>query len=186
MIKDASQIQGALMPEDTDLVRRYLGRFWSSRLAVPDIQIFGSSDHPYIYRWHLQPYDGHFANTYFHVQVQDDPDRPLHDHPWDNCSVILSGGYEEWIDNRPMAEQPQKIRRHPGEMVFRRAEQAHRLLIPDGVPYSLSLFHTAPRRRPWGFWVLLSTGPKWFPSSELIEDLPDGRSMFHMPKDPNR
>lgn len=187
MIRNEHELAEALADGlDLDIVAHYLGSKWKTRLLHPDIMIYGSSDHPYLYRWWLYDHKSPFPNSYFHVQVQDDPDRPLHDHPWDNVSLILAGGYEEWLDNRPMSEQPQKYKRAPGDMIPRRAEQAHRLLLPDNVPYSMSLFHTAAKRRSWGFWALLSTGPKWFPSSELIEDLKDGRSMFHMPKDPNR
>jgi hypothetical protein len=35
---------------------------------------------PYLYRWHVIERNPE-ANTYFHIQVDDDPERPLHDHP---------------------------------------------------------------------------------------------------------
>src|SRR5882672_6067602 len=61
----------------------------------PDLEIMPDGT-PYLYRWHVTPHS-QFANVYLHVQVASDPARPLHDHPWDNMGVILSGGYEELV-----------------------------------------------------------------------------------------
>jgi hypothetical protein len=37
--------------------------------------------------------------------------------------------------------------------VYRKAIDAHRLDLPDGVRYSMSLFTTGPKIRDWGFWL---------------------------------
>lgn len=119
-------------------------------LRQPDF-IISPDGEPYLYRWHVID-RWEEANVYFHVQVADDPERPLHDHPWDNMSVILSGGYEELLKVDPMRDHQQRIVRNKGDVIFRKATWAHRLLMRPGHPYSISQFATGPKVRDWGFW----------------------------------
>jgi hypothetical protein len=125
----------------------------------PDVVLAPDGD-PYLYRWHLV-YDNSAANVFFHVQVKSDPERPLHDHPWDNHSVILSGGYDEMYwpysaksESRVQVELPEPMWRvcRKGDAVSRKASWAHRLILPPGVPYTMTLFTTGPKVREWGFW----------------------------------
>lgn len=123
------------------------------KLREPDL-VIAPDGNPYLYRWHLTPRNSQ-ANVYFHIQIADDPERPLHDHPWDNFSVVLSGGYDEIWNPSPERENVndefvRKFRK--GDTVSRRANEAHRLLLPPGVEYSMTLFSTGPKVRDWGFW----------------------------------
>ena len=108
----------------------------------PDFQI-GGKKRPYIDRWYVIPRNPLF-NTYIHHMQRDDDDRALHDHPWWNLSIILSGGYFEHMPDRVEW-------RGVGQWVLRRASAAHRLALKDHVN-SWSLFITGPRIREWGFW----------------------------------
>lgn len=126
------------------------------RLREPDL-IIAPDGVAYLYRWHLVPRNA-VANVYFHIQVGDDPARPLHDHYYDNQSVILAGGYDEILQGDLTDARGRRLRhveftvhRPPGTTIHRQAEQPHRLTLPPGVPYSMSLFTTGPRRRTWGF-----------------------------------
>ena len=38
-----------------------------------------------------------WGNLYLHVFHRSDEDRELHDHPWGFVSLILWGGYYEWL-----------------------------------------------------------------------------------------
>ncbi len=113
----------------------------------------------YLRRWHVIPRNRWF-NIYLHQFLDSDEDRALHDHPWASLSVILRTGYLEHLPNGIVK------RRKAGQMVFRRAEQAHRVQLLRtftfdcrvGMPdYSLqprpawTLFITGPRVRQWGF-----------------------------------
>lgn len=80
---------------------------------------------------------------YKHVWLRSDPD-DLHDHPWDFCSVILKGGYWEVTPDA-------RAWRAPGSIVFRKAEELHRVELDPAHPRPESLFITARRRRAWGF-----------------------------------
>ena len=148
-------------------------------LRQPDLTIAPDGD-PYLYRWHVIPRNQR-ANVYFHIQVADDPERPLHDHPWDNTSVILAGGYDELVAHPIFPEQvTPKVRKvREGDVVHRKAEEAHRLLLASSLGYTMTLFSTGPKRRRWGFWF----PDGWHDQAEVIENLPDGRSIF---KDPTR
>jgi hypothetical protein len=124
---------------------------------------------PYINRWFVIPHNRWF-NIYLHQTLRDDWSRDLHDHPWDNMSFILKGGYFEEV---PLVEVQDDVdlshvhgntyllRRRPGDLVFRFAERRHRLTLPpamepDGsytgeLQPAWSLFITGPKRREWGF-----------------------------------
>lgn len=129
----------------------------------------------YLRRWLLTPWsaDSHpfkhrrRPNIYLHHILASDDDRALHDHPWDNLSIVLWGGYTEHLFAYPPREGqplPPVItkRRRPGSIVYRKAEQAHRLelnprwkseLLNNGRERPCwSLFITWRKRREWGFW----------------------------------
>lgn len=165
-----------LSEEDFALARDIVGSF--ERLMHPDVTIAPDGS-AYIYRWHVIPRN-RSGNVYFHIQVQSDPERPLHDHPWDNTSVILSGGYVEVIQPEPPYSITLELERRKGDVVTRGAEAAHRLILPDGVPYTMTLFTTGPVRREWGFWL---SKDRWLPHDRCIVQTPDGRSLFHPPEE---
>lgn len=165
-----------LAKPDYDLVMQYLGHE-----REPDVTIAPDGT-PYIYRWWLKQRDttGDTGNLYLHIQVADDPERPLHDHPWDNMSVILSGGYDEtmFVYHPTVSRMTRHLRRRAGDVVFRKAAEAHHLKLLPGEPYTITQFATGPYIKPWGFY-----GPAgWFPFTDAIHELPDGRSIYEEPK----
>ena len=122
------------------------------RIARPDL-VIAPDGNPYLYRWHIVRLQA--ASVYFHIQVASDPQRPLHDHPWDNTSVILSGGYDEIWEPQPWmrdTREPVMRKLRAGDVVHRLACESHRLILPDGFGYTMTLFSTGPRERDWGFW----------------------------------
>jgi hypothetical protein len=125
---------------------------------------------PYLYRWHLFHLDeGLGFGQYLHIQVASDPERPLHDHPWDNSSVILAGGYVETLDFNLDGSDPLVFTRKVGDMVHRVATVAHRLELPDGVPYTMTLFTMGPKIREWGFWY----PDGWVHNKEVVRTVGD-------------
>jgi hypothetical protein len=170
-------VSSYLSNTDIDRIIGLLGGGW--REPDVDIQPDGT---PYLYRWHLIPRNAYGANAYLHVQVASDPERPLHDHPWDNQSVILAGGYiERQVRNMPwgIVEEP---RRFAGQTISRKAEEAHRLILPPEVPYTMTLFTTGPVRRDWGFWLNDHRGyPTWLSHEECLVEV-DGGIQFKRPE----
>jgi hypothetical protein len=121
------------------------------RVARPPDFVIGG-DNPYLRRWWVIPRNRYF-NIYLHHIIRDDDDRALHDHPWWNASLVLSGGYYEIVPvvSPVMTGWNNTHWRRPGSVVFRRATAAHRLALSKGHP-CWSLFITGPRVRQWGFW----------------------------------
>lgn len=117
---------------------------WAAHVMVsrePDY-IIGGAHNPYIKRWWIIPRNP-FSNLYLHETVRSDDDRAMHDHPFDNTSVVLLGGYRE--------HTPEGVyERKPGDVIFRPANSLHRLEIEEG-GRSVSLFFTGPKIREWGF-----------------------------------
>ena len=134
---------------DYEMAREIVG----SGYRVADL-VIAPAGKPYLFRWHVIPHNK-TGNVYFHIQIADDPERPLHDHPWANQSVILAGGYTEHYANISDEGRilPTCIRwARKGDTIQRPADQAHRLLMMPGMPYTMTLFTTGPKIRNWGFW----------------------------------
>jgi hypothetical protein len=112
------------------------------RLNVPRRVIHGCEDKsPYLTRWFL--YRSRWGCLYLHHIHRSDEGRDLHDHPWHFTSLILRGGYWE--------EMPSgRYWRGPGSLLFRRAEDAHRVEMDRP---TVSLVWVSRRVRDWGFYA---------------------------------
>lgn len=96
----------------------------------------------YLRRWWIIPRNRLF-NLYLHEINKSDDDRALHDHPWENTSLIIRGGYVEITPEGT-------FQRRAGDTIHREAEALHRLVVPDNAQ-TLTLFATGPIVREWGF-----------------------------------
>lgn len=115
---------------------------WAEKLMASRPPDFVIGD-AYLRRWHVIPPNS-MANVYLHEINRSDDDRALHDHPWDNTSVLLKGRYIE--------HQPLDVRqvRYEGSVARRKASDLHRLEMFEG-ERAISLFLTGPKIREWGF-----------------------------------
>lgn len=117
---------------------------------------------PYLRRWYLVPRTPG-CNMYLHHILRDDMDRALHDHPWDNTTIVLKGSYYEIT---PITT----YLRVAGDVVHRKAEDLHRLVLPPGGE-AWTLFATAPARREWGF----DCPNGWVPWREFVDPTDSGK-----------
>lgn len=113
---------------------------WAARIMerAPDF-VIGDD---YLRRWWVIPRN-EACNVYLHEILHSDDDRALHDHPWDNTSMLLAGSYIEHTPDGAYLRQA-------GSVVTRKATDLHRLEVPDG-GRAVSLFITGPKVREWGF-----------------------------------
>jgi hypothetical protein len=111
----------------------------------------------------------HFPfNVFLHKFHKGDPG-DVHDHPWPYFTLILAGGYYEWIpqfhDDGTMSCEVRKWR-GPGHFRFCSANSYHRIELKPGVtPWTL--FMPGPQRQEWGFLV----DNKWIHNDQYLEDL---------------
>lgn len=128
----------------------------------PDLTIQDGDRMPYLLRWHLLP-KMLAGGSNVHQILRSDKDVP-HDHPWDNTTYVLDG---EMID-----ESKDGIRRllRPGDILHRKAEDAHRLILEPGMIVT-TLFFYGERRREWGFHC--PNG--WIPWRQFVDPNDEGR-----------
>jgi hypothetical protein len=88
----------------------------------------------------------------FHEILASDPGTDLHDHPWDFVSVMLNGTYDEVTPTGT-------IRYEAPCVIMRKAEQLHRLILPEGPAWTYVVCGRVRRR--WG----LATANGWVPHS---------------------
>ncbi len=145
------------MPVLDTLLRRLTDR-------LPCRIIDGEHGEPYLERYYVTGLDRvglRGWHVYLHRFVDSDPDRGLHDHPWDRAlSLVLTGGYEELRFAHPpqggdpgqaIAEPPIRRRRvRPWRLNLLRGTDYHRVVLRGGRP-AWTLFLHGPRAKGWGF-----------------------------------
>ncbi len=108
----------------------------------PD-KIIMTDNNVYMRRWHIQRCT-ETMSIYYHEILRSDWQEEFHDHPWESVSIILDGSY---MDLSP--EYPDGRLIEQGQVVYRSAKQAHRIILHNG-PVE-TLFITGPVVRDWGF-----------------------------------
>lgn len=109
--------------------------------------IDGEGGEPYLERYYLGGVRGWHA--YLHRFVDSDPDRGLHDHPWDRAlSLVLVGGYDEVRGAADGTSTCRFVR--PWRINRLRGGDFHRVVLRAGRP-AWTLFAHGPRTKGWGF-----------------------------------
>ena len=123
---------------------------------------------PYLERYYVFLRDRkHFPfNVFVHKFLKSDPD-VVHDHPWPYATLILRGGYWEWVPEFDAEGTMVGETRHwrpPGSFRTAAANSYHRVELEPGVtPWTL--FMPGPQQRDWGFLV----DNKWIANVEFFD-----------------
>lgn len=123
---------------------------------------------PYLERYYLFLKDRKKFpfNIFLHKFLKSDPDE-VHDHPWSYATLILKGGYWEWI---PMFDENNKLKgetavwRGPGSFRISPSNSFHRIEIDPDIE-CWTLFMPGPQKREWGFLVK----NKWIPNGDYLK-----------------
>jgi hypothetical protein len=112
------------------------------------------NNEPYLERYYLflKERERFPFNVFLHKFLKGDPD-DVHDHPWPYATLILKGGYYEWIPVfDSIGEKINEIRhwRGPGHFRTCSAGSYHRIELDPGVT-AWTLFMPGPHTREWGF-----------------------------------
>jgi hypothetical protein len=114
------------------------------------------NDQPYLERYYLFLKDRkRFPfNIFLHKFLKSDPD-DVHDHPWPYATLILKGGYWEWVPQfNSIGEKVGEVSawRAPGHFRICSAKSFHRIELDPNVE-CWTLFMPGPQKRDWGFLV---------------------------------
>ena len=140
------------------------------------------NDEPYLERYYIFLKDRSESfpfNVFIHKFLKSDPD-DLHDHPWGYFTLILSGGYWEYMyeDGPPPKEGESdsserkiiKKWRGPGFFQSVSAEHTHRIEIDHKKATCWTLFIPRRRMQEWGFYKKISEGLTWVESEKYLSD----------------
>jgi len=124
---------------------------------------------PYLERYYLflKERNKFPFNVFLHKFLKSDPD-DVHDHPWPYATLILKGGYWEWVpqydSNRKRVGEIAKWR-GPGHFRICSANSFHRIEI-DSTVDCWTLFMPGPQKREWGFMVK----DKWVHHEDYLKE----------------
>jgi hypothetical protein len=126
------------------------------------------SKEPYLERYYLFLKDrNRFPfNVFLHKFLKSDPD-DVHDHPWPYATLILKGGYWEWLpqfDSQGLKIGEIAKWRGPGSFRICKATSYHRIELDPNIT-AWTLFMPGPKRREWGFLVK----NKWIPNGDYLQ-----------------
>lgn len=109
-------------------------------------------------------------NVFIHKFLRSDPD-DVHDHPWPYATLILKGGYYEWIpdfDSDGSKIGATRYWRGPGHFRVCSANSYHRIELDPNIT-CWTLFMPGPQRREWGFLVTENNKDKWVHNNIYLE-----------------
>ncbi len=141
---------------------------WLDRIGRKRIIMDRADNEPYLERYYvfLKERRKFPFNVFIHKFLKSDPD-DVHDHPWPYASLILKGGYYEWVPKfNSLGEKIGEIKhwRGPGHFRVCNANSYHRIELDPNVT-AWTLFMPGPQKREWGFLV----DNKWIPNGDYLQ-----------------
>lgn len=141
---------------------------WLDHSGRKRIILDRASQEPYLERYYvfLQDRTWFPFNVFVHKFLKSDPD-DVHDHPWSYATLILRGGYWEWLpqfDEVGKMVSETRTWRGPGHFRMCGANSYHRIELQPGVP-AWTVFMPGPQRREWGFLV----NNKWMTNGDYLQ-----------------
>ena len=139
------------------------------RIGRKRIVMDRQSDEPYLERYYLflKDRDRFPFNVFLHKFLKGDPD-DVHDHPWPYATLILKGGYYEWLpqfDSKGNKIAEMCVWRGPGSFRVCRANSYHRIELDPNIT-AWTLFMPGPKKRDWGFLV----NNKWIQHEQYLKE----------------
>jgi hypothetical protein len=141
---------------------------WLERVGRKRVVMDRINNEPYLERYYLFLKDRtRFPfNVFLHRFLKSDPD-DVHDHPWPYATLILKGGYYEWLpqfNSKGEKIGELQVWRGPGSFRVCSANSYHRIELDPSIE-CWTLFMPGPQKREWGF---LSKG-KWIQHEQYLD-----------------
>jgi hypothetical protein len=142
---------------------------WLDRIGRKRIIMDRQENEPYLERYYvfLKERRKFPFNVFIHKFLKSDPD-DVHDHPWPYATLILKGGYYEWVPEfNSKGEKIGEVRhwRGPGHFRICSANSYHRIELDPSVT-AWTMFMPGPQKREWGFLV----NNKWIHNEQYLHD----------------
>ena len=127
---------------------------WLEKVGRKIIIMDRVNNEPYLERYYLFLKDRKKFpfNVFLHKFLKGDPD-DVHDHPWPYATLILKGGYWEWIpqfNSQGIKTLEIAKWRGPGHFRICSATSYHRIELDPAIT-AWTLFMPGPQKREWGF-----------------------------------
>jgi hypothetical protein len=131
------------------------------------------NNEPYLERYYLflKERNKFPFNVFLHKFLKGDPD-DVHDHPWPYVTLILKGGYWEWIPKINTLGQKwgeYRVWRGPGHFRMCEPTDYHRIELEPSVT-AWTLFMPGPHKREWGFLTGSLETQKWVQHEQYLKD----------------
>ncbi len=141
---------------------------WLEKSGRKRIILDRVSEEPYLERYYVFLKDRTWFpfNVFIHKFLKSDPD-DVHDHPWPYATLILRGGYYEWIpqfDSEGKMSCEVRKWRGPGHFRICSPNSYHRIELKKDVT-AWTMFMPGPQKREWGFLVK----NKWIANGEYLQ-----------------
>ena len=139
-----------------------------TKLGRQRIILDRESNEPYLERYYIFLKERKLFpfNIFLHKFLKSDPD-DVHDHPWPYATLIIKGGYWEWIPHFDTAGRKigeYQVWRGPGSFRVCQATSYHRIELDPNIE-CWTMFMPGPQKREWGFLV----NNKWIHNDEYIK-----------------
>ena len=146
---------------------------WLDRLGRKRIIMDRESKEPYLERYYvfLKDRKRFPFNIFIHKFLKSDPD-DVHDHPWAYFTLILKGGYYEWIPGfNSGGKKTCEIRkwRGPGHFRICRPSSYHRIELHPEIT-AWTLFMPGPQVREWGFLIGVDKDQRWVHNEQYLKE----------------
>ena len=132
------------------MLLKLLDRLGRKRIVMDRVE-----NEPYLERYYLflKERNRFPFNVFLHKFLKSDPD-DVHDHPWPYATLILKGGYWEWIPQFANGVKIGEVAawRGPGHFRISQARSYHRIELDPAVA-AWTLFMPGPKQKDWGFLV---------------------------------
>jgi hypothetical protein len=110
-------------------------------------------------------------NIFVHKFLKSDPD-DVHDHPWPYATLILKGGYHEWVpifNGQGIKIGETRHWRKPGHFRICRPSSYHRIELDPNIT-AWTLFMPGPQVREWGFLIGYQEKQRWVHNEKYLQE----------------
>jgi hypothetical protein len=146
---------------------------WLDKLGRKRVILDRAGNEPYLERYYvfLKDRKRFPFNIFVHKFLKSDPD-DVHDHPWFYATLILKGGYYEYVpifNDEGIIFGEKRHWRGVGHFRICRPSSFHRIELDPNIT-AWTLFMPGPQVREWGFLVGKYRKQRWVHNEQYLKE----------------